>query len=122
MSATLLSTVGNFGVAADETGMIIESVSQESRSEMAYTRTRQGARQGLSCYDESVLLRHRGLMASTAGFSSKLAAALTLANAAATTHINATSTGKTVLMSVSRERLIEGFETLEIASEFLPAF
>jgi len=121
MSATLLSTVGNFGVAADETGMIIESVSQESRSEMAYTRTRQGARQGLACYDESVLLRHRGLMATT-GFSGKLAAALTLANTAALTHLNAASGGKTVCMGVTRERTIEGFETIEVASEALPAF
>lgn len=122
MSATLLSTVGNFGVAADETGMIIETVSQESRSEMVYTRTRQGARQGLSSYDESVLLRHRGLMAITSGFSSKLAASLTLQNAGAITHLQATTVGKTVLMGVTRERAIEGFETLEISSELLPAF
>jgi hypothetical protein len=121
MSATLLSTVGVFGVAADETGMIIESVSQESRGEMVYTRTRQGARQGLALYDESILMRHRGLMASTAPFSSKLAAVLTLANAAGGTHLNVTG-GKAVCMSVTRERQIEGFETLEVASEQLPAF
>lgn len=118
--ATLLGTTGNFGFAADETGFIVEAASHETRNEKVYTRSRQGNRQGVSYYDESIVVRTNGLMASTAAFSTDIATSWTLGNAVATTHLKEGATGTLVLESVTRGRQVDGFETLELSGEYLP--
>jgi len=120
MGATLLGNTGNFGLAADETGFIVEANSHESRNEKVYTRTRQGDRQGVSYYDESIVIQTNGLMASSSAFSTKIAASWTLANAASTAHLQAAGSGTTILESVTLGRQVDGFQTLELAGEYLP--
>ena len=95
MAATLLGTVGAWGVASAEPGLIISDWEHVTSSEKVYTRTINGSRKGAAFFDESIGIKVNGLIPSVTPFSGKIAASITLANAAATTHLQ-TASGATI--------------------------
>jgi hypothetical protein len=119
MAATLLGLAGSFGIAADQTGVIIESQSETTRSERKYLRTRQGERSGMAAYDDSVEFRITGAVPSATPFAGKINASFTASNAIALTHANGTG-GSVVCYEVSTEANQEEFKTIEISGEALP--
>jgi hypothetical protein len=118
MAATLAGTVGVFGVASAETGMIILDWEHQSGCEKVFTRTIAGSRKGAAFFDESIGIKVSGLIPSTTPFSGKIAATITLANAAATTHLQ-TASGSTILMGVTLARRIDNWASINLDAEYI---
>lgn len=124
MSANLIGTVGQWGIAAAETsvGIIIEGIDETSRNEKSYIKDRVGQRTGRSEYDESIEVKLSGKMTSSSAFSTKLGANITLANTIATDHLYNNNTGRTVVNEVKRGAENEGWKSVEVDIEVLPFF
>jgi len=118
MAATLLGTVGAWGVRSAETGMIISDWEHVTSSEKVYTRTINGSRKGAAFFDESIGIKVNGLIPSVTPFSGKIAASITLANAAATTHLQ-TASGATILMGVTLGRRIDNWASISLDAEYI---
>lgn len=113
MAATLLGTTGNWGITSAETGLLIQSMEQDSVADEALVKNYVGEDVGGAWYNDRVEISFSGLMASTSGFSSQIAETITFANAIANTHIQATTAGKTVLKQVTLRRENEAFESVD---------
>lgn len=124
MAATLISATGVFGFAAQETtlGVIIHGIEEDSAAEWKYQTDNQGARTGVSCYDERIEAKITGEMMATNGYAGKLAGNITLANAISTGHLNASNSGRTLVKSTKLTRSNEDWAKIEISAEVLPAF
>lgn len=122
MPATLIGTVGIHGIAADETGLIIESLDDTSKKQSNFQKNRIGERVGRADYDESMEIEISGSITAAGGFSQKLSAAWTLTNTIAATFLNASSAGKTLIDEVKRTRKNEEWNKITISGEMLPFF
>ena len=118
MSATALGTTGNFGIAADQTGMVIHDLSFDFSAQDKNFLDKSGEIIGMSRYQEKVELKLSGLIPLTGAFSGKISAALALANAIPT-HLQH-SGGTTILMQVSRSLNNEDFEKIDLTATHFP--
>jgi len=119
MAATLLGTTGNFGITADETGIIITDLSFDYSHQEKTVLDKAGEIVGVAFYQGKVDVKISGLVAKTSAFSGKIGAALTLANTMPA-HLQA-SGGTTVLQQVTRSLNCEDFEKIDIAATHYPA-
>lgn len=126
MSATLVSligTVGIHGIAADETGLIIESLDDTTKKQSNYQKNRVGNRVGRADYDHSIEITFKGQVTATAGFAQKVSAELTLTNALTAGFLPAgAGTGKTLIDEVSRTQAREDWVGISVNAELLPCF
>jgi len=124
MAATLIGTVGSWGIASAETtlGVIIESIDETSRNEKSYLKNNQGERVGRSDYDESIEVKLQGKLTSTSPFAGKLSAAITLANAISSGHLVSVSAGKVLVGEVRKNSQNEDWKGVEIDIDVLPNF
>ena len=72
---------GVWGIAAEETGFIIESVTHEFTQDQKSVKNRTGNDTGVTYYNEKVKVSLKGKIPATSAFSGTLAATLTLGNA-----------------------------------------
>ena len=119
MAATLLGTTGNFGITADETGIIITDLSFDYSHQEKTVLDKAGEIVGVAFYQGKVDVKISGLVAKTSAFSGKIGAALTLANTMPA-HLQA-SGGTTVLQQVTRSLSNEDFEKIDISATHYPA-
>lgn len=119
MAATLLGTTGNFGITADETGIIITDLSFDYSHQEKTVLDKAGEIVGVAFYQGKVDVKISGLVAKTSAFSGKIGTALTLANTMPV-HLQA-SGGTTVLQQVTRSLNCEDFEKIDIAATHYPA-
>lgn len=119
---TLLGTVGIHGIAADETGMIISKLDDDSKMKSNDVRNRVGNRVGRVDYDESIEIDIEAHITATASWSQKLSAEITLTNTIASTHLQQTTTGKTLINSVKRTRANEAWVGISVKAEMLPNY
>jgi hypothetical protein len=122
MSATLIGTVGIWGIASAETVVIIEGLDDVSSNQKNYIKDRVGCRTGRSDYDESIKITVRGKVPATGGFSAKLQGALVLSNTIPATHLIGSGTGRTLIDEVSKTRQNEDWQGITIEAEMLPFF
>lgn len=122
MPATLIGLVGLWGIAADETGLIIDKLDDNSRNEKNFMKDRVGCRVGRSDYDESIELTVGGKVTATSGWSQKLSAELVLTNTISSAHLQTANTGQTLIDDVQRSRANEDWVKFEIKAEMLPFF
>lgn len=123
IALTLLGTVGIFGIGADESGMIVESIDDTSKKKTKDVLSRQGNRIGRSDYDYSIDISIKGKIAATSGWAQKISAELTIANAISAAHLPTdTPAGKTYIDEVKRSRAVEDWIGLDISAEMLPFF
>jgi hypothetical protein len=122
MPATLLGTVGSWGIASDETGLIVEQIDDVSRNEKSYLKDKSGCRIGRADYDESVEIDVKGKLTAASPWSQKIAAALTIANTITSGHLQTASTGQTLVGEVARTRNQEDWRGLSFKAEMLPFF
>jgi hypothetical protein len=71
---------GKFGIGANETGIIIESISHDFSSSNKTVKDRTGNTSGISYYDEQIKVSLKGKVPKTSPFSGTLASSLTLGN------------------------------------------
>jgi hypothetical protein len=124
MSANLIGTVGSWGIAAAETsiGIIIEGIDETTRNEKNYLKDIYGQRMGRSDFDESIEVKLSGKLTSSAPFTTKLGANITLANTIVSNSLFSNNTGRTVLNEVKRTASNEDWRGVEVDIEILPFF
>ena len=124
MAATLLGTVGIWGITSSESnkGFIVEEINDDTKNETAPIRDHQGERVGRVDYDESLDITVKGEFTSTSGYSGKISAALVINNTIAGTHLQSSTSGQTLVNSVSRTRKRDAWQGLEIKAELLPNY
>jgi hypothetical protein len=122
MSATLIGTVGVWGIPSAETVVIILGLDDVTKDQKSFIKDRVGCRVGRVDYDESIAITVRGQVPSSGAFSGKLQGALTISNTIAATHLNTSNTGRTLIDEVSKTRQNEDWQGITIESEMLPFF
>jgi hypothetical protein len=124
MSANLIGTVGSWGIAAAETslGIIIEGIDETTRNEKNYLKNVSGERMGRSDFDESIEVKLSGKLTSSAPFTTKLGANITLANTIVSNSLYNNNTGRTVVNEVKRTASNEDWRSIEVDIEILPFF
>ena len=112
MSATLLGTHGTWGIAADETGMLVESVDTEAKNSEKAVKNKSGETQGLSLYDHLWDVSVKGQMS---GFTGTLGSVMAVAN------VGLGATGLNVIKSGMKLSLAaEDFVKIDVPSTFYP--
>lgn len=124
MSANLIGTVGQWGIAAAETsiGIIIEGIDETTRNEKNYIKDISGQRVGRSEFDESIEVKLSGKATSSSPFSTKLGANIVLGNTIAANSLYNNNTGRTVVNEVKRTASNEDWRGVEVDIEVLPFF
>jgi hypothetical protein len=126
MSATLVSllgTVGVHGIAADETGMVIESFDATTKKQSNFLKNRVGNRIGRADYDHSIEISFKGAITATSPFAQKVSAELTLTNTLSVAHLpSGAGTGKTYIDEIQSTRGREDWQNVSVQAEMLPCF
>lgn len=118
MAANLLGITGNWGIAQDETGVLIVDLSYSYSNQEKMVLDKGGEIQGLAFYQEQIEIKLSGLVKKDSPFAGKLSAPLTLANAVPA-HLNATG-GTTVISQIERSLNNEDFEKIDITAKHYP--
>ena len=120
MSATTIGTgSGNFGVAANETGIIMSGYDQDSQASTKELPDRTGCAVGLSVYNEKNVLSISGYVMASTTPTMVVGDVLTLTNTVALTHLQAT-TGVVICENVKRARANEDFERIDVTATCYP--
>jgi len=114
MAATELGTVGIWGIAEDESGILISDLSFDFSQKDRPVLTKDGEVQGLALWHQKCDIKYSGLVDKDSAFSGKLGAALAMANDIPD-HMQ-TSGGTTVLMGLSRKSVQEDFENMDVSA------
>ena len=122
MSATLLGTVGVWGIGSAETGLIIESIDDTSKKQSNYVKDKSGCRVGRADYDESMEITLKGQITSSTPFAQKVSAELTMTNTISAGHLQAATAGRTYIDEVQRTRGREDWVGITVNAEMLPFF
>lgn len=118
MAATLLGTVGVWGIATDQTGILLTDTSFDFSNQETPVLSIVGEPIGFAFNKEKVEVKLSGLVPATSPFSAKLATALTLANAIPA-HLQATG-GTTIIKTISRTSNNEDWEKIEVGATHHP--
>lgn len=121
MGATLIGTTGAWGIASDETGVIVSALDFDFVNKEKATLTRQGETQGFVFYDEMVNISLKGEVPTATPFSGTLTGTLTLANAVPN-HLKGGVTGGSVIIKSGLKRSLayEDFQKIEIPAQYVP--
>jgi hypothetical protein len=117
MAATLGIT-GNWGIANEQTGILISELAFEYTQQEKTVLNPSGEIQGISFYQPKVEIKISGLISKTSAFSGKLATVLVLANAIPA-HLTPTG-GTTIITQISRSLANEDFEKIDITATHYP--
>ena len=120
MGATLIGITGVWGIANDQTGIIISDYSLDYSNNEKPCLNRSGEPTGFAFWGEKVDIKVSGLVPVTAPFSGKIGAVLVLGNAMPA-HLQSTITGgTTILKQVSRSANNEDFEKIDLSATHHP--
>ena len=118
MAATFLGITSNWGITADEAGILITDLSFDYSNQEKTIMDKGGEIVGLAFYQEKVEIKLSGLVKKTSAFSGKVGLALTLSNTMPT-HLQ-TSGGMTIIKQISRALNNEDFEKIDITATHYP--
>ena len=120
MPATTIGTgSGNWGVGADETGIIMGGFDLDSQASTKELPDRQGCAVGLSVYNEKIAINMSGYVMLSTTPTQQVGDVITLTNTLILTHIQGT-TGKVVCEGVKRSRANEDFEKIDVTATLYP--
>ena len=119
MAATELGTHGVWGIAADQTGILITDHSFDFSDQEKLVLNRSGEIIGMGTYQEKIECKVSGLIPASAPFSGKISAAITLANAIPA-HAQNTTGGSTILRTLSRSSNNEDWEKIDLGAIHYP--
>lgn len=104
---------GDWGIGADETGIIIESISHDFSQSSKTLKDRTGNTSGVSFYDEQVKISLNGKLPKTSFFSGTLASSLTLTNPISS-YLKGGSTGLVLVEGITVDYNQEDYKSIKI--------
>jgi hypothetical protein len=113
--ATQFGTAAPFGIAAAETGIILDSISYGYEHEMKQIRNVGGDTTGKSYYDERITVSMSGFLPTSSPFSTTLAAAITLVTAPTDLLIGSVGT-TTICESITLSSTSEDYRRIEVSA------
>ena len=121
MSATSTSFGdGRFGIGADQTGFIIESITQSYTNSTKMVKNRTGNTSGVTYYDEQVKVSLKGKVPTSSPFSGTIAASLTLSNPLSSYLKGGVSGGLTLVESITLDYGQEEYQSISLEAVFYP--
>ena len=120
MAATLIGTTGAWGIASDETGLIIESLDFDYKNKEKEVMNKSGDPVGFSFYGETCDVSLKGLAPLSSAFSGKLCDTLALANAVPAHTVGSLSGARNIIKSIKKGLNIEDFVKFDIGSTMYP--
>lgn len=120
MATSFGTTNGIFGIAAQQTGFLLDSVSCDYANDKKNVKNVTGDDTGSSYYNERIDITLDGYVPSSSAFSGTLASLLTLATAPDDHLIGSTSGGTTVVEGVTRTSTSEDFRRISVKALYSP--
>lgn len=119
--ATLLgATNGVFGIAAQQTGFLLDSQSWAYSDEVKMVKNITGDDTGESHYNEKVEISLSGFLPSSSAFAGTLASSLTLITVPTDHLIGSISAGMTIIQTISRTNSSEDYQKVELTAKYSP--
>ena len=119
--ATSFGTVtGSFGIAAQQTGFLLDSVSDDYMQDSKTVKNITGDDTGESYYNEKIEGTLDGWIPSTAAFSGTLASAISLATAPADHLIGAVTGGTYIVTGLTRSSSSEDYKRISVKYKYSP--
>lgn len=120
MASSFGSTNGVFGIAAQQTGFLLDSTSDNYTQDSKVVKNITGDDTGESYYNERIEGTLEGFVPSSAAFSGTLASALTLATAPADHLIGAVTGGTFIVTGVTRSSTSEDYRRITVNYKYSP--
>jgi hypothetical protein len=120
MATSFGTTTGVFGIAAQQTGFLLDSVSDDYSQDSKTVKNISGDDTGESYYNERIEGSLEGYIPSTSAFSGTLASALTLATAPADHLIGAVTGGTYVVTGLTRSSTSEDYRRISVKYKYSP--
>lgn len=111
---------GVFGITAEETGILIDSISHEYKNEKKSIKNRTGNTVGVTYYDETISISLDGRVPKTSSFSGTLAAVITLTNTPTNYLKGGVTGGLTIVEGVTIDMKSEEYQGIKITAVFYP--
>ncbi len=124
MSATTVKTFGNgdWGINVDEISFIIQSQSENYKSESKEVRNRVGNCVGKTFYNEAIEVSVDGVLIAGTPFSGKISSAFTLANPFSAYINEPLANGINLIDTITIDKTNEDYKKIKISSIFYPYF
>jgi hypothetical protein len=121
MSATAVNFGdGRWGIGADQTGMIIESITHDYTNSSKTVKDRTGNTSGITYYDEMVKISLDGKVPKTTTFSGTLATALTLGNSLSSYLKGDITGGSTLIEGITLDYNQEDYQGFKVQATYYP--
>ncbi len=120
MPTSFGTTTGVFGIAAQQTGFLLDSVSHDFSQDSKTVKNISGDDTGESYYNERIEISLDGFVPSTSAFSGTLASAISLATAPTDHLIGAVTGGTYVVTGVTRSSSSEDFQRISVKAKYSP--
>lgn len=106
---------GRWGIPAEETGFIIESVSHQYKQDSKQVKDRTGNDSGVTYYNEKVTGTLKGRVPKTSPFNTALATSLTLGNTLSANLLKGgTTTGLVIVESITFDYANEDYQSVSV--------
>jgi hypothetical protein len=120
MATSFGTTSGSFGIAAQQTGFLLDSVSDDYSQDSKTVKNITGDDTGEAYYNERIEISLDGYVPSTSPFAGTLASAISLATAPAD-HLSGAVTGGTYIVTgVTRSSTSEDFRRIAVKAKYSP--
>jgi hypothetical protein len=120
MATSFGTTTGLFGIAAQQTGFLLDSVSDDYTQDSKTVKNITGDDTGESYYNERIEISLDGFAPSSSAFSGTLASAIVLATAPADHLIGAVTGGTYVVTGVTRSSTSEDYRRIAVKAKYSP--
>jgi len=120
MPTSFGTTTGVFGIAAQQTGFLLDSVSNDYAQDSKTVKNITGDDTGESYYNERIEISLDGYAPSSSAFSGTLASAISLATAPDDHLIGAVTGGTYVVTGVTRSSTSEDFRRVAVKAKYSP--
>lgn len=120
MATSFGSVTGVFGIAAQQTGFLLDSVSHDFAQDSKQVKNITGDDTGESYYNERIDISLDGFEPTATPFSGTLASAITLATAPTDHLIGAVTGGTYVVQGVTRSSTSEDFRRIAVKAKYSP--
>jgi hypothetical protein len=111
---------GVFGIAAQQTGFLLDSVSDDYTQDSKTVKNITGDDTGESYYNERIEISLDGFAPSSSAFSGTLASAIVLATAPADHLVGAVTGGTYVVTGVTRSSTSEDYRRIAVKAKYSP--
>jgi hypothetical protein len=120
MATSFGTTTGLFGIAAQQTGFLLDSVSDDYAQDSKTVKNISGDDTGEAYYNERIEISLDGYAPSTSAFSGTLASAISLATVPADHLIGAVTGGTYVITGVTRSSTSEDYRRISVKAKYSP--